>query len=405
MRLLGWGIAAGVGLVAIALGLLAVLGMPTYEVPKVDLELEITPQKVARGKRLVSMVCHRCHFDAGTGRLSGRALDEVVTGLGTLRAPNITRDPEHGIGTWSAGQLALLLRTGLHPLRGTEVPTLVMPRWPRMADDDLEAIIAFLRSDDPWVSPLAGGPEPTKYSLRARVRALVSWSPLPYPRKPIAGPSPEELEAYGGYLVDDVLQCASCHSGDGTLADTPQRRESEEYLSGGAVTNDINGVVLRAANLTPHATGLRGWTSDQLRRALVDGFGPDERVVRWPMPRYPGMESHEVEAIHAYLQTVAPVSNEIEASPPYRMVGRKADPGRHLYLSYGCHYCHGEAGQGLADLGGAAERFATDDEIAAYLRDPRREDPFVTMPPWDGVIADEDYAELSAHVRALERAE
>lgn len=388
-------------LAAIAVGLLAVLGMPTYEVPTVKLEVEPTPARLSRGKHLVSMLCHRCHYDGRTGRLSGRALEETITGLGTLRAPNLTRDAEHGIGDWTPGELALLLRTGLHPRREHLVPPPVMPRWPRMGEDDLRAIIAFLRSDDPWVAPHEGGPEATRYSLVAKIRALVSWSPLPYPREPVEAPSREELEAYGEYLVDDLLQCSACHTGDGSEPERAELHDSGDYLSGGAVTNDVNGVVLRAANLTPHSTGLRDWTSEQLRRALVDGFGPDDAVVRWPMPRYPAMEVHEVEAIYAYLQTVSPVDDAVEPSPPYKMVGRKADGGRHLYMSHGCHYCHGEGGRALADLSGANEDLPTDEELVAFLEDPRRDDPFSIMPRWEGVIAADEYAELCAHVRRL----
>lgn len=386
---------------AIAVGLLAVLGMPTYEVPTVELEVEPTPARVARGKQLVSMLCHRCHYDHRTGRLSGRELSETVTRLGTLRAPNLTRDEEHGIGGWSAGELAVLLRTGLHPRRSTVVPPVVMPRWPRMAEGDLRAILAFLRSDDPWVAALAEGPEPTEYGLWAKVRALVSWSPLSYPREPVAGPSVDELEAYGEYLVDDLLQCSTCHTGDGREHDRLALRESELYLAGGAEGQDVNGVVLRAANLSPHATGLRGWTSEQLRRALVDGFGPDDRVVRWPMPRYPALEVHEVEAIHAYLQTVSPVANEVEPSPPYKLIGRKAAPGRHVYTKHGCHYCHGERGKGVADLRAVAERRPSDEELIAFLKDPRHDDPFVIMPPWEGVLSDDELADLVAYVREL----
>ena len=64
-------------LLAVAAGVIAVIGMPTYEVPRVTLEVEGSRARVERGKRLVGMLCRRCHFDAETGRLSGRELVEV----------------------------------------------------------------------------------------------------------------------------------------------------------------------------------------------------------------------------------------------------------------------------------------------------------------------------------------
>src|SRR5690606_5295782 len=176
LRLLLWA-TVGVGvLLALGAGALALLPMPTYDVPTVPLDAEPTPARLERGKRLVSMLCRRCHYDGATGALTGRPLPS--TRLGKPSAPNLTRDPEGGIGAWSPGELAVLLRTGIHPKTGVLVPPPFMPRWPRLADDDLVAIVAFLRSDDPWVAPHAEEPPPTQYSLVARYRALSSWSPF-----------------------------------------------------------------------------------------------------------------------------------------------------------------------------------------------------------------------------------
>jgi mono/diheme cytochrome c family protein len=258
-----------------------------------------------------------------------------------------------------------------------------------------------MQSDDPWVAPRSEEPPPSRWSLVARWRALTSWSPFPYPRAAIRAPEATDLEAYGAYLVDHLLQCAACHSERWGELDTVDPPRTPGYMAGGAATADANGVLLRAANLTPDATGLGGWTSDQLRRVLLDGFGPDGKLVRFPMVRHAGLVPAEVEAIHAYLQTLAPVNHAIEPSPPYKMIGRKADGGRHLYLHHGCHYCHGSSGVGIADLRGAAARFPTDAELIAFLQDPARTDPFTLMPAWKGVIADDEWAELCAHIRKL----
>lgn len=390
----------GVGVVlALGAAALALLGMPTYDVPTVPLDATATPARLDRGKRLVAMLCRRCHYDGHTHALTGRPLPEGR--LGKPSAPNLTRDPQVGIGGWSAGEVAVLLRTGIHPKTGVLVPPPVMPRWPRMSDEDLVSIIAFLQSDDPWVAPRAEEPPPSQYSLAARWKALASWSPYPYPRAPIVAPARSELEAHGAHLVDDVLQCAGCHSERWGDLDEVEPSRTPGYMAGGAATSDANGVVLRATNLTPHATGLEGWTSEQLRRVLLDGFGPDGKVVRWPMVRHAGLQAWEVEAIHAYLQTLAPVANAIEPSPPYKMIGRKADGGRHLYLHHGCHYCHGSSGVGVADLRGAAARFPSDAELVAFLEDPARHDPFTLMPAYGGAIAKDEWDELCAYVREL----
>jgi len=401
MRLLVWGMGVLALMLAIVVGVIAVVGMPTYEVPSVTFEVESSPEKVTRGKELVAMLCRRCHFDAETGRLSGRDLTEIETRLGELRAPNITKDSEVGIGDFSSGELALLLRTGLHPRKKRIIPPPAMPRWPGIADDDLAAIIAFLHSDDPWVEPHAEEPSPSAYSLVAKLQALLRWSPHAYPRVPIVAPAIDDLEAYGAYLVDDLLLCSSCHNEEWGEFPPQEDYKAPGYLVGGAPTTDINGVVLRAANLSPHASGLADWTSEELRRALVDGFGPDGKVVRWPMQRYPGLKEHDIDAIHAHLQRIQAVDNEVEPSPPYKLIGRKAAGGKHLYQLYGCHYCHGPRGKGLADLRGAHARLGTNEELIAFLKDPGADDPLTLMPAWEGVIAEDEYVELCEFIREL----
>lgn len=407
VRVLLWSVGLAGVMIAAAAAAVALIGMPTYEVPTVEFEAEPTPKRVARGKRLVGMLCRRCHYNYDTDRLSGREMVEVAAGLGEFRAPNITRNKTVGIGDWTPSELALLLRTGLHPRRESVIPPPAMPRWPRMSDEDLRAIVAFLQSDDPWVEPHAAEPDDTKYSLVAKTKAILGWSPLPYPRQPVVAPSPDDLEAYGAYLVDDVLMCSTCHGDQWGEQSGTSRRGGPGYLGGGASASDVNGVALFAANLTPHATGIRDWTNEMLARVLVDGFGPDDKIVRWPTHRLPKLSAIELDALHAYLQTVAPVSNEVEASPPYKMVGRKAAGGRHLYTRYGCQYCHGHAGQepgeGLVDLRGLDTRLPTDKELREVIDNPSRRDPYSPMPAFGGVIAEDEYDELLEYVRELGR--
>ncbi len=400
-RVLVWAVGILGVLLAVGAGTLALIGMPTYSVPTISLEVDSTPKRVAAGKRLTSLLCVRCHFDSTRGRLRGRNLIEIPKRLGNVVAPNITRDPDAGIGSWSSGELALLLRTGLHPKTGTAVPPPVMPRWPRMSDDDLMAIVAFLESDDPWVEADSEPMPASSYSLVGKFKALRGWEPLPYPREPIEAVDPADPDARGTYLVDHLLQCATCHSDQWGVIDQVDPRRTPGYLAGGAASGDINGVAVWAANLTPHATGLADRTSAQLHQALVGGFGADGKVLRWPMMRYPGLSRSDVEAIHAHLQTVPAVQREVPPNPPYRQVGRKADPGLHLYIQYGCHTCHGQNGTGVGDLRRASEHYPTDAELVAFLRDPWAEHPYTPMPAWDGVIAEADYPELVQFIRQL----
>ena len=77
------------------------------------------------------------------------------------------------------------------------------------------------------------------------------------------------------------------------------------------------------------------------------------------------------------------------------------DEGDSAYYRYGCNSCHGDTGLGMFDLRKGHRDFPTDDAMIAYIRHPEQFKPGVKMPPWDGVIAEEDYAALAQHVRKL----
>ena len=139
-------------LVAAAGGFAAYLhftGVPKYPVRTIDLKVESTPERVARGKLISEMLCKECHFDAATGRLTGQRMADVPKELGAAYSKNITQDPQHGIGAWSDGEIAYLLRTGIRK-DGTYTPPW-MVKLPRLADEDIHSIIAFLRSGDSLV--------------------------------------------------------------------------------------------------------------------------------------------------------------------------------------------------------------------------------------------------------------
>src|SRR6185369_12085129 len=87
----------------------AVDGIPRYHPAKVDLKVDITPERVARGKTISSLLCKECHFDAGTGRLSGRRMLDLPETFGAAFSRNITQDRERGIGAWTDGEIAYLL--------------------------------------------------------------------------------------------------------------------------------------------------------------------------------------------------------------------------------------------------------------------------------------------------------
>ena len=162
---------------------------------------------------------------------------------------------------------------------------------------------------------------------------------------------------------------------------------------------DMNGRIVNTANITPDPeTGIGKWTEDEFVRAVRFGVRPDNTVVVYPMVPFPELTDDESRAIYAYLRTVPPIKNAV--ARPAVVAPAGGDAGRAAYYRYGCNGCHGDTGVGAYDLRKGAKDFPTDEQLIAYIRHPEIAKPGVKMPTWDGVIAEEDYARLSARLRA-----
>lgn len=403
-------LAKGLGMVLGALVLVAaglalfiqIRGIPRYDPPVIPaIHVEATPERLARGKQLVSLTCAGCHADPKTGKLTGKKMADLPPEFGVAYSKNITGHPTKGIGGWSDGQIEVLLRTGLKP-DGQYLPPW-MVKMPHLSDEDMHSIVAFLRSDDPMVAAAdvdpVGKNEP---SFLAKLLSHVAFKPLPYPTEPIVAPPRRDRVAYGRYMVF-ALDCFSCHSPDFKTVDFASPEKTPGYLSGGNEMLDLEGRSIRSANITPDdETGIGRWSEAEFVRAVKQGFRPDGRMLHYPMELRPELGDDEAGAIYAYLRTVPALKNAVERR--IDAVPQSGGEGQRLYSSYGCPSCHGEKGVGLggaADLRGANERYPSDTALRAWIDDAPRLKPGTRMPGWKGVIREADYGPLMGYVREL----
>ena len=379
----------------------AVSGIPTYSPGRVRLKVEVTPAKVERGRKYASLLCMNCHLDPATGKLTGKRLTDTPASFGEAYSKNITRDKQYGIGAWSDGELAYLLRTGI-TRTGRYAPPW-MPKYPHMSDEDLESIIAFLRSDDPVTAPAAVNPPGvSKPSFLTKLLTHLIFKPLPYPKGPIATPLVTDKVAYGRYLSVN-LGCFECHSANFRTNNELKPEKSAGYLGGGNELRDESGQIVRSANLTPDSTGLAQWSEADFTRAIRTGIRPDHTVLRYPMSPMPELTDADTSAIYAYLRTVPRIHNLVpRAEAPVLAAG--TNQGKALYYRYGCNSCHGDNGAGVGDLRRATQDFPTDAQLEAFIRHAPSFKRDSKMPAWDGIIRESDYAPLMAYVRELGRA-
>lgn len=308
LKYLGIGLGVIVLLILIAGFTINLRGIPSYEVDIPEYRMQTSPDIVARGKKLTLTLCAGCHRDPETGELTGTQMKDAPAEFGTIYSQNITQDKEYGIGNWTPAEIMYLLRTGIKK-DGVYSPP-YMAKLPLMADDDINAIIAFLKSDDPIVAAINKADQPSEPGFLTKLLCNIAWKPFPLPEKRIEMPNSTDKIALGKYLAHN-LDCYSCHSADfksNNFLDPPQ---SAGYFGGGNPTLNYEGEVVPTSNLTPHATGIGGWTEEQFILAVKSGIMEGEPKLQYPMQPYALLSDYEVSAIFAYLKTIPPIDNEV----------------------------------------------------------------------------------------------
>lgn len=135
-------------------------------------------EEIARGRYLVTIAgCGDCHTPGYLlGKpdlehpLSGSEVGFEIPGLGVFHGPNLTSDPETGLGNWSPEQIVSALRTGVRPDGRELAPIMPWRNFASLTDQDAGAIAAYLKSLPPISNKVPGpfGPDdkPTAFVMK-----------------------------------------------------------------------------------------------------------------------------------------------------------------------------------------------------------------------------------------------
>jgi mono/diheme cytochrome c family protein len=302
-RLLGGLVLVAVVAIAGFITFVAARGVPTYDAPKLaPITVARTEAQVLRGQKIASMLCVQCHSVPGQP-LRGKLLPDLPAEFGDVWTANITQDKEHGIGGWTDAELIHLLRTGI---RRDGRYAVVMPQFANMADADIQAIVAWLRSDDVVLRADATPSHPNSYNFLVKLLTNTVMKPLPAPAAPIPMPDTTDQIAYGRYVADGLIACFACHSADFKTMNPLHPEQSGGYYGGGNPMLNMQREVIPSSNLTPDkTTGLAAhYTEASFVKAVRYGQAHDGRPLRYPMIPHSGLTDSEVKAIYAYLQTI-----------------------------------------------------------------------------------------------------
>lgn len=285
----------------------------TYEAPYPQVTISTDSAVLARGEYLVygPAHCADCHGDqskldiineGGIVPLSGGYTFKIPPG--NFHVPNITTDPETGIGNVPDSVLARSLRYGV---RGDGTVIFDFMPFHNTSDDDLSAIFSYLRT----TKPVKHVVPKNELNVLGKVVNAFLIKPVGPTGEVLKGTLQDTTVEYGKYLAHSVANCAGCH----TQRDLMTGAFVGDYFAGGLQLESIidpEHYACVAPNLTPNReTGvISSWTEE----TFINRFRKGKVIKHSPMPWGPfrRMSDNDLKAIYRYLQTVKSVNNKID---------------------------------------------------------------------------------------------
>jgi len=219
---------------------------------------------------------------------------------GVLLTRNLTPDNETGLGTWTDEQIKLAVKTGVSNEGHILFPVMPYHVYNGMADADLDAVIAYLRSVNAVSNQVPESTIPTE------------GFPTPPYTTGIIAPDASDKAARGAYLVNSVMGCTDCHTPVDPTTGAPIM---DKYLAGRQPYEGPWGIVY-GGNITPdNETGIGSWTDEEVKRAILTGVRNDgRRLILMPWFVYSSLTAEDADAVVYYLKNVLPaVNNQIPA--------------------------------------------------------------------------------------------
>jgi len=232
--------------------------------------------------------------------------------FGTVYSTNITQDKETGLGAWTDQQIYDAMVKGIRRNGSRILPVMTYEAYSGMAEEDLKALIAYLRTLKP-VRKVNLRPQAHVRFFRPLVTPI--WLKLfgRFYDSPARAPG-SGIER-GRYLVDHVSLCGDCHTPRNMIG-VPNR---SLYLAGASKKIGLLGNAV--PNITPDKeTGIGEWKREDIVELLISGTKPDldnvqglmEEVIQGTPYGYKDMNKEDALAIADYLKSIPAIKNKIE---------------------------------------------------------------------------------------------
>lgn len=372
--------------------------------------------------------CAACHSARGGEPFAGGKA--IHTPFGAVFASNITPDPIHGIGSWSAEAFYRALKHGVNAQGRLLTPAFPYPNYTHISRADSDALYAYFQLGVKPVALASKAHElgfPFNTQLALAVWRVLFFSPDDKEATPdlIAAPAYSMPAIYqkgfkneverGLYIVNGLGHCSACHAQRNALG----AASSDGLLSGALMPmQDWYAPSLHAKE----EAGVQHWPREQVIGFLKNGathsasaLGPMAEVVAKSTQYW---RDEDLSATAAYLQSLP--LHPAPGKPSAKVAPQLINQGAAIYAKH-CATCHGADGQGLQESDAlspqgiiripalAGNRAVSLSSSANLVRiilaggyapaTPGNPRPY-GMPPFVHVLTDEDIAAVATYIRA-----
>lgn len=232
-----------------------------------DTDLDAFSGNVERGAYVLRMGgCVACHTEPEGGMfLAGGP--KVETAFGTFFSPNITPDPEFGIGGMSLADFYLAMTSGLSPDGNHYFPAFPYTSYARLNSQDIIDLKAYLDTVEPASTP--SQPHDILWPFSDR-RLIGGWKMLAHSPAPFKDVDDKEAGwNRGAYLVMGPGHCSECHTARnlfGVQTNAPFEGAPKSLFSPGAPA------------IAGERSTIADWTAEDITFYLSTGLKPDGDV-------------------------------------------------------------------------------------------------------------------------------
>ena len=354
--------------------------------------------QVERGRyALITGNCQGCHTATGEEPFAGgRGLD---TPFGTIYTPNITFEPETGIGRWTRDDFWRAMHGGIAPDGSRLYPAFPYPHFAKMPRDEVDAIYDYLATLPRVKKEKPENELPWPLSWRF---TLAGWRLLYFEPEPFV-PDPEKSDQWnrGAYLVEGTGHCAGCHTDKNLFGADKESR----HLMGGLLENWAAPDIRGGTN-----GGLAHWSEDDIveflqtgRNAHTAAFSTMAEVIEYSTQH---MLEEDLRAIAVYLKDMDGEERDAPSQPDAAVM----EAGAAIYFD-NCSACHVSDGSGVPRFFAPLVRSGkvNNEDATTVIRVilegaravPTKAHPTpLTMPAFNWKLTDEQIATVATYIRA-----